>query len=309
MKTPVALMCFNRPAQTQRVFERIRQARPPKLYLFADGPRHEQEALRVQQVRQVIERVDWPCEVIRDYASENLGIIKRFLTAKNLLFEQEPAAICLEDDTLPHLDFFRFAEAMLERYRDDENILYINGTNNLWGRFPSSDSYFFSRYLLPWGWASWRRVWQSYDFSCSAWLTPEGRQTVLNAIPEGLARSFWMDKFDTHIPNPGHDFSYDHAFQFLIFLQHGWTVMPNRNLVCNIGFGATATHTVHINKSHIIPTHPLKWPLAIHQAIAKHPQRDDWIFRVHALYEEARPLHRWWNATRIRLGAWRRKLF
>ena len=39
MRTPVALIIFNRPHHTARVFAEIAKARPERLLLIADGPR------------------------------------------------------------------------------------------------------------------------------------------------------------------------------------------------------------------------------------------------------------------------------
>ena len=39
MQSPVLFLIFNRPDTTERVFEEIRKAQPPRLYIAADGPR------------------------------------------------------------------------------------------------------------------------------------------------------------------------------------------------------------------------------------------------------------------------------
>src|SRR3954453_1153033 len=165
LETAVALLLFRRPEETARVFERIREARPRKLFLVADGPRpgNEEDAQGCEQARAVVERVDWPCDVVRDFADENLGLKKRIPRGLHRVFGEAPEAIILEDDCLPHPSFFRYCAELLERYRDDERVMMISGDNFQGGRRRTPDSYYFSRYVHSWGWATWRRAWQHFD--------------------------------------------------------------------------------------------------------------------------------------------------
>ena len=83
MNTPVLFIVFNRPEPTRRVFESIRQARPPKLLVVCDGPRPHvpSDAQRVAEVREIIAKgVDWPCEVLTNYSETNLGCGERPFT-------------------------------------------------------------------------------------------------------------------------------------------------------------------------------------------------------------------------------------
>jgi hypothetical protein len=136
LKTPVALIIFKRPDTTERVFETIRQAKPPKLLVVADGPRTDQpgEAEKCAATRAIIDRVDWDCEVLKNYSDSNLGCGLRPATGISWVFEQVEEAIVLEDDCVPHPTFFRFCEELLEYYRHDERIMSISGINPYFGR-------------------------------------------------------------------------------------------------------------------------------------------------------------------------------
>ena len=164
LTTPVAFIIFNRPDTTALVFAEIAKARPPKLLVVGDGPRAHKagEAERVTATRAIIEQIDWPCEVLTHFSETNLGCKKRVSSGINWVFEQVEEAIILEDDCLPDPSFFRFCQDMLARYRSDERILMISGTN-LSHELIYEDDYYFSRYPHIWGWASWRRVWRYYD--------------------------------------------------------------------------------------------------------------------------------------------------
>jgi hypothetical protein len=238
VSVPVAFLVFNRPDETARVLEAIAAARPKRLLVVADGPRAEQpeDAGLVEQVRDVIARgVTWPCSVERLYSDENLGCGKRVRSGLDWVFAEAPEAIVLEDDCLPHPSFFGFCEAMLARYRDDERVHMIAGTNYFSdpGR---SESYFFTRYVAIWGWASWARAWQ-HDSAMASW--PAAREAgVLEGSfgHQGLAR--WMrELFDAAYE--GRVDTWDIQWVWESLAQHRLAIVPRVNLVSNIGFAGT----------------------------------------------------------------------
>jgi hypothetical protein len=246
MKTPVALLIFNRPSCTQRVFEAIRQAQPSTLLAIADGPRADRpdDIEKCAAARAIIDRVDWDCEVIKNYSDTNLGCGIRPATGISWVFEQVESAIILEDDCIPHPDFFRFCDELLERYRDDERVMHISG-NNFWSsKYQAEESYFFSRYTLSWGWATWRRAWQHYDFDMKYWLqiAPKHQQQLLkNLLSDEHAAKTWQKIFQDAI-----DLNldcWDYQWTLACWLQDGLAIVPDVNLVSNIGFDADATHT------------------------------------------------------------------
>ncbi len=165
MRSPVLFLVFNRPDSTRKVFDAIRSARPPKLYITADGPRPDRpaEAKLCSEVRAIASAVDWPCEVKTLFRESNLGCKAGVSSGITWFFSHEDEGIILEDDVLPVPTFFNFCDEMLERYRDDARVSMISGCNLISNHFSPKQSYFFSRYNLIWGWATWRRAWQHYD--------------------------------------------------------------------------------------------------------------------------------------------------
>lgn len=239
LQTPVALFAFNRPGPTREVFAAIRAARPHRLLLVADGPRPqrgEAEAADCAEVRSIMDEIDWPCEVSRLYADTNLGCGARVSSGLDWVFETVEEAIILEDDCLPTADFFPFCEAMLERFRDDERVGMVAGTNYL----PEPDAvagYLFSRYYAIWGWASWRRAWRDYDVEMRDW--PKLRaQRALHAIYGdcGLADIVGA-MFDDH--SSGTVDTWDIQWFFTCLFNSRLSVTPRVNLVRNIGFEGT----------------------------------------------------------------------
>lgn len=128
---PIAYIIFNRPRHTRETFAAIRAQQPAKLFIIADGPRpgHPTDAERCREVQEIVEQIDWPCEVYRNYADENLGLKRRVSSGLDWVFEKVDRVIVLEDDCLPHPDFFGFCETLLERYENDERVWVITGNN------------------------------------------------------------------------------------------------------------------------------------------------------------------------------------
>jgi hypothetical protein len=244
MKSPILFLIFNRPETTRRVFEAIRVARPPRLYVAADGPRagREGERSRCNEARSIASKVDWPCEVRTLYRDHNLGCKLGVAGGVTWFFEQEAEGIILEDDVLPISTFFDFCDEMLERYRSDERVAVITG-NNLVSRYLKiGDSYFFSRYPHIWGWASWRRAWSHYDVFMKLWPSWRDSRGLTTTWGGGtFVASYWRHFFD--LTHNGNIDTWDYQWFFACWRTQGLTIVPRVNQTQNLGFGSDATHT------------------------------------------------------------------
>ena len=262
MKTPVALLIFNRPDTTKKVFQFIRQARPSKLLVVADGPRvgRTSEVDKCAAARAVIDSVDWNCEVQLNYSDSNLGCKKRVSSGLDWVFNTVEEAIILEDDCLPHPSFFKFCEELLEKYRDDKRIMAICGTN-LEGEWKSKiQSYHFSYYGNSWGWASWRRAWKYYDVDMKLWSKPEIREKIRDVLCDDKQYQIRKERFSGVYS--GKVDTWDAQWLFAVLLQSGLLVKPSVNLISNIGFGKEATHTNDKNSELAnLPSNSISFPL------------------------------------------------
>ena len=262
LKTPVAFIIFNRPETTKKVFAEIAKARPPRLLVIADGPRadHPDDAEKCAAVRAIIDGVDWDCEVLTNYSDVNLGCKRRVSSGLDWVFDTVDDAIVLEDDCLPHPTFFRFCEEMLEKYRDDERIAMISGNNFQFGRKRTGYSYYFSRYTHIWGWASWRRAWENYDVDMKMW--PEIRDGGWLEDLLRAKRSVWYWKYKFENAYKGKIDTWDYQWTFSCWIQNALTVIPNVNLVSNIGFDMNAVHTKVKNKFAEMKIEPMSFPIS-----------------------------------------------
>jgi hypothetical protein len=245
LKTPVVLLVFNRPTHSEQVFSAVRRVQPERLLIVADGPRpgREGEATKCEQVREIVTAVDWDCEVLTNFAETNLGCAERVISGLTWVFEQTDSAIILEDDCLPGHDFFRFCEELIPRYKDDDRIGSITGTN-FCGPSPVPYSYHFSQISDVWGWASWRSSWQRYDRSLKDWPTIKASKFLFEIFQDEALVEYWIKIFDMmYSQKPERQITWDYQWYYSNLINNCLTVMPTENLVKNIGFDPEATHT------------------------------------------------------------------
>lgn len=244
--TPVLFLVFNRPEHTKRVFQQIRRIQPTQLFVSADGPRTAVagEAEKCAAVRAVVDQVDWDCTVHTNFLSENHGCRKAVTTGISWFFQHVEAGIILEDDCLPDDSFFTYCASLLEKYRDDEDVWHISGSNPCDRQMQRiSSSYVFSRFPFIWGWATWRRAWLRYDpFFAGldeSWLDENSGFSAI--LPNSTARMYLYDKFAS--TRNGEIDTWDYAWFYSILNGRGLCLNPVTNLVRNIGFDQEATHT------------------------------------------------------------------
>jgi hypothetical protein len=287
LKTPIALLIFNRPEMTRKVFAEIARARPGRLLVVADGPRSPDEDECCRAARAVVEAVDWECEVSTNYAEHNLGCKRRVSSGLDWVFSECEEAIILEDDCVPHPTFFRFCDELLGRYRNDERVPMICGSSFLSGK-DARHSYYFSRYGHVWGWATWRRMWQHYDVTIGAW--PELRETTWleDVLGEKAAAAYWGERFDRTYA--GEVDTWDYQWFFNCWAQNGLAVVPGSNLVTNIGFGQDATHTkAAVATMSYLPAEPITFPLRHPEIMARDREDDRLAFRRMCPWADPQP--------------------
>jgi hypothetical protein len=277
MRSSVLFLVFNRPDTTALVFDAIRAARPPRLYVAADGPRtdRDDEPFKCAQVRRIATRIDWPCQCHTLFRDQNLGCKIGVSEAITWFFTNEEEGIILEDDVIPLPGFFLYCDELLERYRADNRLAMISGNNPISHRFTASASYFFSRHSHIWGWATWRRAWARYDVTMQAW--PAWREERgLQSFSQGSTafEHYWCDRFDRTFN--GDIDTWDYQWTFACWYHDMLAAVPACNQTRNVGFRPDATHTasgipLYVQRS--IPQ-PLRFPLLHPTHIEVNPQAD-----------------------------------
>ena len=297
MKTPILFIIFNRPDTTAEAFAAIRQSRPEKLYIAADGPRADKpdDQRLTAEARAIVSQIDWACEVKRYYQDENLGCKMGVAGAISWFFDHEPEGIIIEDDLVPDTSFFPFCEKMLEKYRHDSRVMMITGTNHL--SEPDAEApYFFSEHFTIWGWASWARAWKHYDVTMAQWNDSQTRRFFRYRFQDSYIADHFASSFE--LIADGMD-TWDFQWVLACFLASGLCVTPKVNLVSNIGL--VGTHSVSETDSHYLPTFKLELDQLekVTPAVHVNPGYDK---AVHELKSRPALQHRKWINRARKLG-------
>jgi hypothetical protein len=243
-KSAVLFVIFNRPDTTLLVFEQIKAAKPKRLYVAADAPRADKpgEEQLCEEARAIVNCIDWECEVKTLFREENLGCKCAVSSAITWFFNNEEEGIVIEDDCLVANSFFMFCDTLLEKYRYDTRIRHISGSNFQQGEKWGQASYYFSNRTHVWGWASWKRVWNDYDDALTKCNNDEIKEYIQNIYADPLVAETWVDIFNDL--KAGKIDSWAYQLDFANLINNGLTIVPNENLVSNIGFGKDATNTL-----------------------------------------------------------------
>lgn len=276
---PVLMVFFNRAEPLKQVFEAVKEAKPSKLFLAQDGARdgNALDVKKIEECREVVSKIDWDCEVFYNYSDVNLGCGKRMSSAITWAFESVDRLMILEDDCVPGSDFFPFCEHLLEKYEDDYRIGVISAMNQLeeYHNF-NDESYIFCNSGAIWGWATWKRQWEQYDFEMSF----VDRLNVFEKIKTShylkcYKRSLLAQaKNRTKTLKEGKKLT-SWTFQFTMcrLLNHQLTIVPAVNMVSNVGLTSESTHASGdikqipkgLSPVFFMPIHKMEFPL-------KHPE-------------------------------------
>ena len=295
-QAPVLLIGFNRPDTMQQVFNAVRRAEPTKLYYAVDGARPgKNEDERVQQVRNIVEQVDWPCEVHTLFREENVGCGRGPAEAITWAFEKEDRMIVLEDDCVPDPTFFRFCNELLERYKDDKRVYRISGLSphpeiKFFGKY----DYLFSRYAHTWGWATWKSRWDEFDINMSDVPLFISDGSVENAYDtKGQIRrakkNLWK-KYDNIEQEKTH--SWDSQWGYTCAKNGSINIVPRVNLITNVGDG-NGTHTQKIwltSTLMMMPTKPMPEEIRHPAFLLRNKAYDKYHYKHHIhrpVYERA----------------------
>lgn len=273
----VLLTIWKRPEEVLRVIDVLREYKPKKVYISCDGPNLniKGQKAKVDQTRFLVENsLDWDCDIFKNYNEFNLGCRDGMSKAIDWFFEQEEEGIILEDDCLPSIEFFEYCDNLLEKYRFNERVFSISGCNQQNGIIRGNHSYFFSRYVHVWGWAGWRRSWKYYDKAMSKWKAFKEFRNIDSFFISKKEKFFWIELFDklTKFNDPD---TWDYQWAFAHFLNDALSIIPNRNLINNIGFSKDSTHSFAPTNTQIGNNIlPLRHP----QFLVRDKDADDYYF-------------------------------
>jgi len=245
-KTPILFLTFNRPDTTRIVFNEMLKVNPAQLYIAQDGPRKNKpgETEKCREVREIFRQISPECKVKTLFRENNLGCREAVGSAITWFFENVEEGIILEDDDLPHPDFFLFCREMLEKYRDNKEVMHISGSNFNFGKKAGNSSYCFSKFVHLWGFATWRRAWRYYDPEMKNWPEFVKQKRIYSIIQQKKFRESWMNRLQENYLGITNLY-YSYCWIYAIWNQNGLCVTPNANLVSNIGFEKDAPPSIN----------------------------------------------------------------
>lgn len=282
---PVLFIIFNRPSTTEVVLEEIRKAKPKKLFIAADGPRKGRpgDNEKCQAARAVASKIDWDCEVKTLFRDENLGCGRGPAGAISWFFDHVEEGIIIEDDVKPAPEFFRFCAEMLERYRDDTRVMEIAGAslpNSIMKNSPYS--YFFSDWDNIWGWATWKRAWKHFDYEIKNYPEVTKKGYLLSnysSIYERYHLEYMLDR--SYYENDKITW-WDPQWGFARKINSGLVIIPTKNMIVNLGFGADATNTHDGSEFTEMKMELMEFPLKHPEFVIRDRRIEDEIFRKYS---------------------------
>tara|TARA_Y100000589_G_C27199303_1_gene648691 strand:- start:3054 stop:4010 length:957 start_codon:yes stop_codon:yes gene_type:complete len=254
MTIPLLITAWNRPDKINKLITSLKYIKPKNIYISVDGANNKSdiEFEKVYLTRKIInENINWKCNLEKKFNNKNLGCRLNMIRSINWIFEKNETAIILEDDCIPHPDFFKFCFLLLEKYKEDKDIWSINGTNMQDGKTRGNSSYYFSKYFHSWGWATWKDRWLKLDEGLE---TYESFKSLINKKYYFLNKSeqkYWVKTWDK-LKYKNEPDSWAYRWLYTCIANNGLCITPNKNLINNIGFDNEATNTkILINNSNI----------------------------------------------------------
>ena len=241
----ILFLVFNRPQLTQTVFDAIKKSRPKRIFIAADGPRknNESDVILCKKVRNIVNQVDWECEIKTLFREENLGCRTAIISAVDWFFDHTDAGIILEDDCIPSESFFNFCALTLEKYKSNEKIMQINGSFHLAQYKSFFECYYFSKLNSCWGWATWKRAWELFDADMTGYEEFRDKGKIYQYYEDRKITN-WMISYleEANSPSCG---IWSTQWSYSILKNNGLCINPTFNLVNNIGFFEAPTSGIH----------------------------------------------------------------
>lgn len=242
MKIPILILIYNRQFETKQLIKSLKKIKPKKIYIGADGPKNNFiDKEKCLQTRLVLTKINWSCKIEKNFSKTNLGCKKSITKNLNWFFKKEKEGVILEDDCIPNKDFFRFTKIMLKKYRNNKKIFSISGSNHCKNK-KNSTSYYFSKYSHCWGWATWRRAWKKNSPNLNFWPKFKSSKAWIDLHNDIIERRYWNKIFD-NVKKKKFD-SWAYPWTLSVWYNKGVSIIPNKNLINNIGYGFSSTNSI-----------------------------------------------------------------
>ena len=282
MKIAILITSFKRPELLAMQLEFLTKTKY-RIYISQDVDSEDQSRYS-EEVIKCIELINENSQLVHKslvYASPQ-GCYKGVSNAINWAFENEDALIIIEDDVLVSDEYINFAEAMLTEYRYDKKIGSICAMNLVPGNmiWNQSLTHRLSIFTSSWGWATWKDRW-------SLFLNDVETDEISRIVPK-INHSFqvyWLRIFNETYS--GLNDSWAYRWLYTNWMYGMYSIVPNRNLGLNLGFGESSTHTSDRELPWWLPLEihrNYRWDMTTPLTVDHHA--DTWMMRNHFVISE-----------------------
>lgn len=281
MNTPILILIFNRPKETKKLVKRLEKFKPKNIYVFSDGPRKNNfsDIELNNQCKLLIQNINWKSKIKKKYLKNNLGCKNAVSRGISWFFKNVKMGIILEDDCIPTESFFKFCEWGLKKFKNSKKVGTITGNNFLNLKINIKSSYYFSKYAHCWGWATWRNRWALYNKNISfwkRWKNSKNYRELFNLKHEIL---YWKKIFNNVSKNKIDSWAY--PWNLCLWYNNKIVLTPKYNLVKNVGYGNSATHTFVNSDNLNYGTIKLNYPYKSPQIDKVNMEADNYVFYNH----------------------------
>ena len=272
MTTPVVIFVYNRKKETKILLNRLARLKPKNIIIIFDGPKdNKEDKKKCAEVQKIVKNISWKCKKKYIGSKQNLGLKKRVTSGLNLVFDSYDRAIILEDDCIPNKSFFLFCEFFLDKFKNNKKIAGITGNN--FQKEKIKETFYYSKFSSIWGWATWSRVWKTYDLEIKFWKRFKNSTNWKNYFENKKEWKFWTEIFDKVYKNEINSWAYSN--QLCNWYHDRLTIVPKNNLIKNIGFSSNATNTKKVNKDYLPKVEKLNLTKIIYPKVMESNKRAD----------------------------------
>lgn len=276
MNTPLLILVYNRPLETKILINALRKIKPKKIFISSDGPTNNPlDIKKNNDVKTILKEINWTQNIQFNYLEKNYGCKESVSKAINWFFNNVKMGIILEDDCIPNKDFFSFTERMLKKYRNNKNIYAVSGNNFLKNKIKINETYYFSKYIHCWGWATWSRAWKDYNKDLIGWNNFKNSRSWKNRFNIKYEKRYWEKIFNLCYKKKIDSWAY--PWLYSMWNKNGLCILPQVNLVKNIGFSINASHTFS-HKKFNYPAKKLKEKITNPKIIKINTSADKYVF-------------------------------
>ena len=222
-KTPVLLLVWGSNEIILNIYNQLQKIEPERLYLVYNDPAVDAYASSRDRIQSVFKNISWKCKLKTLYNKKDSDHNTVIWKAVRWFFRQEPEGIVLDGISVPFPALFAFCSHLLEKYRNEERIGHISGSDFLITNRKSktNDSYYFSKLVrVSPIWASWRRVWKSMDAELKTFRSFK-KLNVIEDIPTHQSIRYMWHYFNYLGTN------WDARCEYINLINNRLTIVPN----------------------------------------------------------------------------------